>query len=143
MVEFFTEDITFDTTLLKSVPTWLRQIATNHQTSITSLNYVFCSDEYLLAINRQYLNHDYYTDIITFDQSDEDRQPIEGDIFISIDRVYENAGTRNTESFHELLRVIVHGLLHLLGYSDDTKESKLQMRCLEDESLHLYDQLTR
>lgn len=143
MIEFFAEDTKFDVSLLDAVPGWLQRVADNHQATIASLTYVFCSDNYLLAINRQYLSHDYFTDVITFDQSDGEGYPIEGNIFISIDRVYENADFYCVPRHHELLRVIVHGLLHLLGYKDDTKESKQRMRCSEDEALHLYKKLNQ
>ena len=99
------------------------------------INYIFCSDNYLHQINFQYLDHDTFTDIITFDQSDKDQ--IEGDIFISIDRVHENANERNISFVNELHRVMIHGILHLLGYNDKTPKEKQLMREKEDECLSL------
>ena len=97
------------------------------------LNLVFCSDEYLLEINKKHLNHDYYTDIITFDYSEENK--ISGDLLISIDRVKENAKTFSVSFIHELNRVVIHGVLHLCGYKDKTEEEKKQMRNLENKYL--------
>lgn len=103
-----------------------------------SLNYIFCSDVYLLEINKQYLNHDYYTDIITFDLSSDKNSPIIGEIYISVDRVADNANTHNTIIEKELLRVIFHGVLHLCGHKDKTKAQKLTMRSMEDKYIHSY-----
>lgn len=102
-----------------------------------SLNFVFCSDKELLAINREYLSHDYYTDIITFELS-EKGQPIEGEVYISIDRVAENAQTLNVSLTRELHRVIFHGVLHLCGYSDKKKIQQELMRKREDYFISLY-----
>ena len=138
MIHFFLEDATVDLSLLATVDQWLGNVAHQEGLSIQLINIVFGSDEYLLSINQQYLQHDYYTDIITFDQRDDPDLPIEGDIFISVDRVRDNA-SQYCKTFHqELLRVIVHGLLHLMGYDDTTDELKRQMRCLEDRCLHSY-----
>lgn len=100
---------------------------------LLSLNYVFCSDKRLLEINRQYLNHDYYTDIITFDLTESDA--IEGEIYISVDRVRENAKNLSQTIQNELTRVVIHGALHLCGYEDDTNAQKLLMRKREDRYL--------
>jgi len=97
---------------------------------IGTINYVFCSDDYLLELNKTYLNHDYYTDILSFPLS---LEPIAGDIFISIDRVRENSTTFNTDFTTELSRVIAHGLLHFLGYDDHTEDNILMMREKENE----------
>lgn len=140
MIQFFVEDISFDLQPLKLIPDWISWVAQEHAKVIAHIDYVFCSDEYLLQINQQYLAHDYYTDIITFDNRDNSNQPIESDIFISVERVQENAHQINVEFFHELLRVIVHGLLHLLGFDDHTQSSKEQMRYLEDEHVSSYFQ---
>lgn len=101
------------------------------------VNYVLCSDEYLLEMNRQYLEHDYYTDILTFDNSESDTE-IEGDIFISFERVYENAGSESVSPDQELRRVLAHGVLHLCGYNDHTAEEKANMRKKEDYYLSLF-----
>ena len=104
---------------------------------LSQLNYVFCSDEYLLEINKQYLDHDYFTDIITFDNSEEDNQ-LEGDIYISVDRVRENAATFHTDFDTEMRRVLIHGLLHLAGYEDSSEALNTAMRAKEDEYLRLF-----
>jgi rRNA maturation RNase YbeY len=101
---------------------------------VNQLNYIFCSDEYLLTINQQYLNHDFYTDIITFDNSEEEGI-VEGDIFVSLDRIRENANELNKPFEEELFRVLAHGVLHLVGYDDINDEQELEMR--EKEDLYL------
>jgi rRNA maturation RNase YbeY len=111
-------------------------VAKQEGKKILELSYVFCSDDYLLQINQEYLNHDTLTDIVTFDNS-EDPKKIEGDIFISIDRVKEN-GEKLGTSETELERVMVHGLLHLLGYKDKKKEDKALMTEKEDFYIKQY-----
>lgn len=100
-------------------------------------NYVFCSDDYLLEINKQYLKHDFYTDIVTFDLS-EPGHPINAEIYISVDRVRDNARQFETSLKRELHRVIFHGALHLCGYKDKSKQEGLNMRKMEDKYLDLY-----
>jgi len=100
------------------------------------ITYVFMSDDDLLAVNKKYLNHDFYTDIITFDLSDGD-VAVEGDIFISLERVKENAVTHSASFIHELKRVLVHGILHLVGFDDKTETLKAEMRNKEDELLRV------
>lgn len=136
---FFEEDIKFPLTDKNKHKRWLKGIAANEGFVIEELNYIFCSDEYLLQINQEYLKHNTYTDIITFDNSDSDKVII-SDIFISIDRVKENAIKENTAFENELLRVMSHGLLHLMGYKDKKPEDKLKMRDLEDQSIRLFNQ---
>ncbi|MBN9385668.1 MAG: rRNA maturation RNase YbeY [Chitinophagaceae bacterium] len=104
---------------------------------LDEIHYIFCSDDYLLGINRQYLKHDYYTDIITFGLS-EPGQPINAEIYISIDRVKENAREFKTSIKRELHRVIFHGALHLCGYKDKKKEDQQVMRKMEDKYLVQY-----
>lgn len=136
MVHFCTEDITFSLKEKLKHKAWLNEVAKQEGKRILELTYVFCSDDYLLQINQEYLNHDTLTDIVTFDNS-EDPKRIEGDIFISIDRVKENGdalGTKETE----LKRVMVHGLLHLLGYKDKKKEDKAIMTEKEDFYIKQY-----
>jgi probable rRNA maturation factor len=113
---------------------WLIAVAKFEKKEIKDLSYSFCSDQYLLKINQKYLKHDYYTDIITFDLSEQGKI-IEGDIYISIDRVKDNSKLLNISYSEELDRVILHGLLHLLGYKDKTKKEKLIMR--EKENYYL------
>lgn len=103
---------------------------------LTSLNYIFCDDEYLLNINKQYLQHDFYTDIITFELSDTDST--EGEIYISVDRVRENAAQFKTSFKEELHRVIFHGALHLCGYKDKSNTHKAEMRKKEQEYLKAF-----
>lgn len=136
MVHFCIEDITFSLKEKLKHKAWLNEVAKQEGKRILELTYVFCSDDYLLQINQEYLNHDTLTDIVTFDNS-EDPKRIEGDIFISIDRVKENGdalGTKETE----LKRVMVHGLLHLLGYKDKKKEDKATMTEKEDFYIKQY-----
>jgi len=121
-------------TLVKNV---LRDIFKKERTPLEQLQYVFCSDEYLLEINQQYLQHNYYTDIITFDLS-EKGGPVSGEIYISIDRVKENARHFQVSFQQELLRVIFHGALHLCGYKDKTKKDQEAMRKAEDKYLYYY-----
>jgi probable rRNA maturation factor len=102
-----------------------------------SLTYVFCSDEYLLKLNQQFLKHDYYTDIITFDLSIKDKEK-DGEIYISIDRVKDNAQNINRDFNNELHRVIFHGALHLCGYKDKLKKAIEEMKAAEDHYLKLY-----
>ena len=109
---------------------------------IECLQYVFCSDKYLLGINKQFLNHDYYTDIISFDLSETKGQLI-GDIYISVDRVKENAKTVKTTQGNELLRVIFHGALHFCGYKDKKPADAKLMRSMEDKWLSAYLKLTK
>jgi len=104
------------------------------KTVLKSLSYIFCSDDFLLDINRNFLNHDYYTDIITFNLASKG-QPVEGEVYISLDRVRENAGLFETSFAKELHRVIIHGALHLSGYGDASASEKRLMRQKEDEYL--------
>jgi rRNA maturation RNase YbeY len=104
---------------------------------LKKLDYVFCSDEYLLQINNDFLQHDYYTDIITFPLSDKD-QPIEGEIYVSLDRVKDNALQHNVSVLDETLRVLFHGALHLCGYGDKTAKQIIVMRSKEDYYTNLF-----
>lgn len=136
-IYFFSEDINFELKEKLNRKRWLKNIATKAGFKIKELNYVFCSDEYLYQINLEYLNHETYTDIITFDNSEKEFD-LSGDIFISIERINENAKTHNQEIEIELSRVLAHGLLHLMGYKDKTKEESTLMRQKEEESINLY-----
>lgn len=115
-------------TRLKTV---LESIIRKEGYRLAGINYIFCSDSRILAINRQYLNHDFYTDIITFELSGK-TQAIEAEIYISIDRVKENAKNLKIPVSQELLRVMIHGVLHLCGYSDKTSRQKARMTQAED-----------
>lgn len=116
---------------------FLESLFKREEKSLQSLNYIFCSDKQLLEINRQYLNHDFYTDIISFELSSKGA-PVEGEIYISIERVKDNALTIGETLQKELLRVIFHGALHLCGYKDKTKEQIRKMREKEDFYIALY-----
>jgi probable rRNA maturation factor len=137
MLKFFCEDIDFKLPQTQKTKNWIKTISLSEGYKIGELNYIFCSDEYLLDINKQYLQHDYYTDIITFDNSEEEDM-LEGDIFVSIDRVKDNAKVLNTEFENELRRVLIHGLLHLIGFEDGSEQLKLKMRAKEDACLQLF-----
>jgi rRNA maturation RNase YbeY len=136
-ISFFSEDISFELPHQKVVKEWITEIICREGKTLGHLNYIFCSDAYLLRINQQYLEHDFFTDIITFDSSDTS-DGIEGDIFISIDRVQENATNYGHSFLIELNRVIAHGVLHLIGYDDTTSDLKIQMRQKEDSYLSLF-----
>jgi len=136
-VHFFSEDIDFKLPQKLRRKRWLMQLAAEAGFRIKELNYVFCSDEYLYQMNVDYLNHDTYTDIITFDNSEKAKE-LEGDIFISVDRVRENAKSVEVEEELELTRVLAHGLLHLMGYKDKAKEEASLMRLKEEEAIELY-----
>ena len=136
-VHFFSEDVPFDLPEKLRRKRWLKELAASSGFRIKELNYIFCSDEYLYRMNVDYLNHDTYTDIITFDNSEKNRE-LEGDIFISVDRVRENAKTLKVEEGTELTRVLAHGLLHLMGHKDKTKEEASLMRSKEEEAIELY-----
>jgi len=137
MLRFFTEDITFSLPQKTQTRAWLKDLATREGFKIGELNYIFCSDEYLLQVNREHLDHDYYTDIITFDNSEEETK-LEGDIFISVDRVRDNAQALGVPHEQELRRVLAHGLLHLSGYGDKTDAEAAQMRQKEEEALEAW-----
>ena len=140
MISFFKENTGFDIKSKNKIKTWLRSVAAGYGYAIGDLNYIFCDDEYLLSINRQYLGHDYYTDIITFDsREDPSSLKIDGDIFISVDTVRAN-GAEYGEGFdREIMRVIAHGLLHLSGFDDRTKAQQKQMREAENAALEQWD----
>lgn len=128
---FFEENVDFKLPHKKQHKDWLVRIAASEKHNIKTLNYVFADDAFVLQINQQYLQHDTYTDIITFDNSIDSKE-IEGEIYISVERVLENSNTENTTFDHELRRVMVHGLLHLCGYDDKTEEDIIAMRKKED-----------
>jgi probable rRNA maturation factor len=107
------------------------------QTAVSSLDYIFSTDEYLLEINKRFLDHDYYTDVISFILANKN-EPVKGEIYISLERVRENAGKMEQYLNTELLRVIFHGALHLCGYKDKTARDSKLMRSMEDEYIQLY-----
>ncbi len=137
-INFFAEEIDFSLSNEPEVIAWILDSASMYSSEIQNVNYVFCTDDYLLEVNKKHLNHDFYTDIITFDLTDIKGNPIEADIFISIDRVRENAKKNEVEIENELYRVMIHGILHLVGFKDKTKEEAMQMRAQEDKCLSLF-----
>ncbi len=135
MLEIVFEDVDTVSFEHSSILDWYSNVANQEEKVLGDLTIIFCSDDYLLEVNREHLDHDYYTDIITFDYS---IFPIvSGDLFISVDRVKENAIDFNVSFEHELHRVIIHGFLHLCGYFDKTNEDELLMRSKENQALSL------
>jgi rRNA maturation RNase YbeY len=114
----------------------LAEVIRKHNYNYSEINYTFCSDAELVAINRKYLQHDYYTDIITFDNTIHDM--ISADIMISVDRVKDNASQHGLDNRKELMRVMIHGILHCMGFKDNNEDSKSIMRKKEDEALEMF-----
>lgn len=135
-INFFTEDTKYILKNKRKIKTWIASAITAEGHTLQELNFILCSDEYLLRINQDYLNHDTYTDVITFDNS-EVLKTIVGDVFISIERIQENASEIKVPAIDELCRVMIHGTLHLLGYKDKTKPAKRLMTAREDHYLSL------
>ncbi|CAM3706801.1 rRNA maturation RNase YbeY [Mucilaginibacter galii] len=133
-IHFFTEDTGYKLKNKLQLKRWIKDTITAEGYRLSELNYILCSDAYLLQINQQYLNHDTYTDIVTFDNSEKPGF-ITGDIFISVDRTQENAQKFNVDADTELHRVIIHGALHLLGYKDKKPADKKLMTQKENEYL--------
>ena len=135
MIRYFQEDIRFELKQKVRNNRWLKTVAGSEMRRIGAINIIFCSDNYILDVNMRYLQHDYFTDIITFDYCEKD--VLSGDLFISIDSVWENAMFYGVPFADELDRVMVHGLLHLIGYDDHTEEQVAQMRAKEDYYLQM------
>jgi len=133
-IQFFEEDISYKLKNKTKVKQWIKDTITAEGFKLKELTYVFCSDAYLLPLNQQYLDHDTYTDIITFDNSEVEGD-IVGDIFISVERIRENAAKFGITETEELHRVIIHGALHLLGYTDKSIVTKKKMTQKEEEDL--------
>ncbi|MGO1245528.1 MAG: rRNA maturation RNase YbeY [Sphingobacterium sp.] len=134
-IVFFNEEISYTIKDKQKIRQWIFDtIKAEGFRRVGELSFILCSDEYLLSINQEYLDHDTYTDIVTFDSSEEE-DIIEGDIFISVERVIENAQKFNVSQKDELHRVIIHGVLHLCGYYDKNKEDKELMTQKENEYL--------
>ena len=134
-INFHSEDVDFHLVNEKKTIKWIKDSIKNENKIVGEISYIFCSDEYLHKMNLEYLNHDTFTDIITFDYTEKNN--VSGDIFISIDRVKENAVKFKTIFENELSRVIIHGVLHLIGYKDKSIQDKEQMRSKEDFYLTL------
>lgn len=139
MISFSTADTAFKYKAKAPVRKWLELFSVSKSFVLSNLSIVFCSDEFLLKMNVEYLQHDYYTDIISFDYSD--GTSIAGELFISVDRVRDNANALNKSFESELLRVIAHGVLHLMGYKDKSKADQKKMRSEEDAAILLYSGL--
>tara|TARA_B110000285_G_C15129463_1_gene622504 strand:- start:801 stop:1217 length:417 start_codon:yes stop_codon:yes gene_type:complete len=135
MITFHNEDIKFNLKNKRLLKSWIKDSTQNENCSVGNLTYVFCSDEHLLNMNKEHLSHNYYTDIITFNYNVE--KQISGDFFISIDRVDENANQQNNKFTDELHRVLIHGVLHLVGYNDKTDLQQAEMTSKEDYYLNL------
>lgn len=136
MINFFTEDVSLPLFNQSSVATWLCNVCESENKELDEVSIIFCSDDYLLTMNNEYLKHDYYTDIITFDYCVDNQ--VVGDLFISVDRVTDNAKLNQVSFDNELFRVMVHGILHLIGFKDKSDEDSKLMRLKEDEYLNLY-----
>lgn len=137
MVRYYCEDIKFLFKNKQANNRWLKMVAGSEIKTLGDISIIFCSDNYILDVNLRYLHHDYFTDVITFDYCEGDK--LSGDLFISVDSVRENAVEFGTEFDEELHRVIVHGVLHLIGYDDHTPEDQKVMRAKEDYYLSLRD----
>jgi len=135
MIEVFYEG-SFRLSSLNSYSQWISRVITTEGALLGDINFIFCDDDYLLALNQKHLNHDAFTDIITFDYSD--GQTLSADVFISIERVKENANIFKKRFQEELLRVMAHGVLHLLGYNDKTDKEVEVMRKKEEEKIKLF-----
>jgi rRNA maturation RNase YbeY len=135
MIHFVTEDIEMPALDARRVTRWIKAVAAEYGFGVGNINYVFCSDERELEVNRQFLGHDYYTDVITFDYST--ASTLNGDIFISLDTVRSNAEMVGVSFDDELHRILIHGVLHLTGQGDKTPETKVQMTDKENRALAL------
>lgn len=135
-ISFFSEKISFKLSNPRKTANWLKRVCIQEKHQLQTVDYIFCSDDYLKGLNKRYLNHSTYTDILSFDYSEDDH--ISGEIYISIKRVRENASKYKQPFEFELRRVIVHGLLHFLGYKDKSPSQKAQMRRKEEGCLSLW-----
>ena len=135
-ISFHTENIQVKTPSKKLLKGWIKEFVSHYDKKVGELAFVFCSDSKILEINLQYLNHDYYTDIITFDYCEGNF--VSGDVFISVDRVRENASSHNSDFNSELIRILAHGVLHLIGFQDKTEKTKEEMTRNEDLCMSLF-----
>ncbi len=139
MIEFLSEDTHFPSVDTQRLKKWILYIIKKKDFFLGSVSIVFCSDEYILKTNREFLNHNYYTDIITFDYCE--KRNISGDLLISLDTVLSNSKQYETDFLEELHRVIIHGILHLMGFDDKTPETRTIIREEENKSLALLQTL--
>lgn len=133
---FQAEDVKEPAVKKRAVSAWIKKVAKLYNRQVGDVSYIFCSDDKILEVNKQYLKHDYFTDVITFDYSENDT--ISGDIFISLDTVKSNSQKFNTSNEEELLRVIIHGILHLCGLKDKSAEDSKMMTKSENQALEIY-----
>lgn len=136
MIRFSSQDIEMPALDERKTCRWIKAVAAEYGYGVGNINYIFCSDERELEVNREFLGHDYYTDVITFDYSTSSM--LNGDIFISLDTVRSNAETVGATFEEELRRILIHGVLHLTGQGDKTPETKAQMTAKEEKALALY-----
>ena len=135
-ISFHNESVNNKTPSKRLLKAWIKEFVSNHGKKVGELAFVFCSDEKILEVNQNFLQHDYYTDIITFDYSE--GEVISGDIFISVERVLENAASHQVDYNTELLRVISHCVLHLIGFQDKEEKKKVEMTRNEDLCMSLF-----
>jgi probable rRNA maturation factor len=135
-IYYFVEDVQKIKIPKRKVNLWIKECIAHHNKKTGNINIVFCSDEYLKEMNIQYMKHDYYTDIITFNNNDNDL--LSGDLYISTERVQDNAKLYSVDILDELLRVIIHGILHLIGFNDTNNELKKEIKNQEDEWLKVF-----
>ncbi len=135
VIEFHYDSVHFnlDETRIKN---WITKVVSQYKKDVEEIQIIFCTDEALLKLNREHLQHDYYTDVITFEYM---KEPIMGDIYISLERVRENAKEFGVSEVNELFRVIIHGILHILGFSDKSKRALEKMRKAEDDALKMLE----
>ena len=136
MITYSTENVKMPAIRRRDVSRWVRQVAASYGRRVGEIGYLFCDDEKILEVNREYLSHDYYTDIITFDYTDGD--VINGDLVISLDTVRSNAGLFGKAYDDELMRVIIHGILHLCGINDKGPGERELMEAAENKALAMY-----
>jgi len=137
MIYFHADRIVFKIQNQRKISDWLNKIIYHYKRILGEINVIFCSDEYILEMNQTHLNHDYYTDIITFNFNH--FEYVSGDLYISVDRVKENAEEFNVTFNQEIQRVLVHGLLHLLGFNDTTDQEEAEIRKLENHWLQILE----
>lgn len=133
-IKYFHEDVPMPGIKRRLASNWIKSVITEEGNTMGEISFIFCSDNYLLEVNKEYLNHDYFTDIITFDYVE--GKQVSGDIFISTDRVKANASEFKTTFVNEIHRILIHGILHLLGYKDKIKKDKVLMTEKEDYYLN-------
>ena len=134
-IAYYAENISFPKIKKREISKWIKDVASTYHKRVGEITYIFCPDDEILRINQQYLNHNYYTDIITFDYSENDL--ISGDLFISLDTVKSNSEKYRVDYPQELYRVMIHGILHLCGLKDKTPEEEKTMRIMEEQALKI------